>query len=189
MADFKEGAERVQGSFSSFQGHPFSSSYENITTTDPCTLLYQYAGTRSVAPCPNVYITGNPTLFPFPSNLIHPSLHRCGSTKCPISPPLELRILLNIDLLSCLSNLYESLTASLKGKMSPIYYTVMKRRRPSSWVWQGREWRMRGRCVRFEVVLHAYRHLGWDRNGILRSASQPASHPPTAPSPAHPLTG
>ena len=33
----------------------------------------------------SVYITGNPTLFPFPSNLIDPSLHRCGSTKCPLS--------------------------------------------------------------------------------------------------------
>ena len=45
---------------------------------------------------------------------------------------------------------------------------------------------MRGKFLRFEVVLHAYRHLGWDRNDILRSASQPAYRPPTAPSPAPP---
>ena len=51
---------------------------------------------------------------------------------------------------------------------------------------EGRGKRMRGKFLRFEVVLHAYRHLGWDRNDILRSASQPAYRPPTAPSPAPP---
>ena len=43
---------------------------------------------------------------------------------------------------------------------------------------------MRGKFMRFGVVLHAYKHLGWDRNDILRSASQPAYRPSTAPSPA-----
>jgi len=74
----------------------------------------------SLVHCPNVYIytTGAPTLFPFPSNLIHPSLHRCGSTKRPLLalPSMELRILLKIDLLSRLSNLYKSATASLEER-------------------------------------------------------------------------
>ena len=81
--------------------------------------FYQYAGIRSVVRCPNVYvyITGNSTLFPFPSNLIYPSLHRCRSTKCPLS---ALPWSSKFDLPSCFTNLYESLTASLKEKMTLI---------------------------------------------------------------------
>ena len=104
---------------------------------------------------------------------------------------------------SRLSNLYESLRASMKGKMSPICHRAMKRGRPSSWVWQWREGkgeRMCGRCIRFEVVLHAYRHLRWDGDAIRRvgrtfasdsttdiltqtnilSAPQPPPRPPAA---------
>ena len=44
---------------------------------------------------------------------------------------------------------------------------------------------MRGRCIRFDVVLHAYRHLGWDgdaQNG-LPSVPQPAHRPPATINP------
>ena len=104
---------------------------------------------------------------------------------------------------SRLSNLYESLTASMKGKMSLICHSAMKRGRPSSWVWQWRERggkRMWRRCIRGEVVLHAYRHLRWDGDAIRRvgrtfasdsttgifaqinllSAPQPPHRPPAA---------
>ncbi|EDR07020.1 uncharacterized protein LACBIDRAFT_299272 [Laccaria bicolor S238N-H82] len=53
-----------------------------------------------------------------------------------ISSLLEPQTLLKVNLPSCLSNLYESLTASLKERVSLICHTVMKRGRPSSLFWQ-----------------------------------------------------
>ena len=69
------------------------------------------------------------------SRVLLPSSQTQIYQSSSISPPLELRTLLKIDLPSCLSNLYEPLTASLKGMMLVIRHTVMKRGRPSSWVW------------------------------------------------------
>ena len=83
------------------------------------------------------------------------------STSPPWSSESSLK---STFLSSCLSNLYESLTASLKQKMSLIWHTVMKRGRPNFCIWQWRDARvgesMRGRYMRFEVLLHAYGHLG-----------------------------
>ena len=107
---------------------------------------------------------------------IHPSLYRHN-------PPNNLYVIavrtlqnpLKIVLPSGLSNLYESLTASLKGKMSLICHVAMKRGRSSSWVWQWREGWGRGRRMRCEVVLHTYRHFRWDADAIRRGAHAFAS--------------
>ena len=100
----------------------------------------------------NVYIgiTGTPILpsYPYPP----PSSQTRIYEMFYMTSPLEgLRLLQKIELPSRLSNLYASLMASLKEKMSLICHTAMKRGRPSSWVWQWRERkgeRLRGRCMR-----------------------------------------
>ena len=99
--------------------------------------------------------------YPLPSFLTSstPLFTDVGPPNILYYLPLELQALLNIDLPSRLSNIYESVTASFKGGMSFICPTAMKRGRPRSWVWQWREGRgkrMRGRRMQFEVVLQAY---------------------------------
>ena len=89
-------------------------------------------------------------------------VYEMSSMTSPLEP---LQLLQKIELPSRLSNLYPSLTASLKETMSLICHTAMKRRRgrPSSWVWQWRERkgeRMRGRCMRVEMGCRCYQK-GW----------------------------
>ena len=73
-------------------------------------------------------------------------------------------------LLTGLSTLYDSLTTSLKAL---ICHVAMKCERSSSWRGEGE--RVRGRCMRCEVVLHTYRHFRWDADAIRKGAHAFAS--------------
>ena len=88
-------------------------------------------------------------------------VHRSGSTKRPL-----LAFPWSSESSQQLSFLHVCRTY-----MNPSRPAAMKRGRPSLWVWQWRDGRgesvQRG-CMRFEVVLNAYRHLRWDGDAIRR---------------------
>ncbi|EDR13003.1 uncharacterized protein LACBIDRAFT_322390 [Laccaria bicolor S238N-H82] len=104
-----------------------------------------------------------------------------------ISPPLELRILLKVNLPSCLSSLYESLTTSLKGKMSLTWTTEfmgLAMERGEERVNARKALEMGWRCYQ-----KGWSHLSlglddiFTQNGLFLSIPQHAHRPPTTPSP------
>ena len=124
IADFDGKRYRKSPRFVPFPLLSFSQFLQERTTTaDPCTLLLRHR-----------YHSYFPPPSPLPSNLIHSSLHMHNPTY--ILHDLAVRTLQNIlkmVLLTGLSNLYDSLTSSLKAL---ICHVEMKRGRSSSWVWQ-----------------------------------------------------
>ena len=81
-----------------------------------------------------------------------------------ISPTLELRTLLKIHLPSCLSNLYEYSIPHGQLEGNDVADTSYG---DETWTTEfvglvAERGEGHGRCMRFGVDLHAYRHLRWD---------------------------
>ncbi|KIJ91785.1 hypothetical protein K443DRAFT_653094, partial [Laccaria amethystina LaAM-08-1] len=101
------------------------------TTADPPTLLLRYAGICSLAHCLNVDIGTTDASVLAVRSPSDPPKH------CPSFTPLKLRRIPH---------------SQLEGK---DVSDMLKRGRPSSWVWQWREGRgerMHRRCMRFERI-------------------------------------